>query len=130
MKFTEAKTLNRKSRGSAVEGPAVSIERHNKSPGAPSFALFAKGGIFNCSRQDLFFPPLPNGTARMGHPAFALFIRSEVEGSAVSLSLKQLRRARPLKPVSFVQRVFRRLFRRGGKTLQITGKLIVQPLLL
>jgi hypothetical protein len=24
----------------------------------------------------LFFPPLPNGTARMGHPAFALFNRT------------------------------------------------------
>jgi hypothetical protein len=29
-----------------------------------SFALFAKGGIIGCSRQDLFLPRLPSGTAR------------------------------------------------------------------
>ena len=34
----------------------------------PLRLFLAKGGIRDCSRQDLFFPPSPNGTARMGHP--------------------------------------------------------------
>jgi len=45
--------------------------RCNRSPGAPSFALFAKGGIPRISIPAVAYPTLcKKRTQRMGHPAF------------------------------------------------------------
>jgi hypothetical protein len=54
-------------------------DKAQMNAGWPILRVFAKGGILDCSSQDLFFPPLPNGGARMGHPAFPLFIRTEAD---------------------------------------------------
>ena len=43
--------------------------------GCPILRVLAKGGMRGCLPRDLFFPPLPKGTARVGHPVFGLFIR-------------------------------------------------------
>jgi len=55
--------------------------------GAPSFAYFAKGGIHDSVRQDLWYPTLAGKTpARMGHPRIGCTFRLVNLASSSSLS--------------------------------------------